>query len=75
MICHNCGKNVPMMGRECPYCHAEKKGDKWGTVLGMIGLFIGIIVGIAAFGTFWGVVGCMLLGAMPGAIIQKAYNG
>ena len=73
MRCANCGKTVPFSGRECPYCHAAKAGEKWATVLGMIGGLIGFFVGLAVFPyEFWPIVGCTVAGMLPGAVVSAA---
>ena len=74
MRCHNCGKNVPYMGRECPYCHADKTGDKLGTALAIIGSIIGLCVGVSVYGEPWPVIGCTIAGMMPGAVISAVMN-
>lgn len=71
MKCLNCGKTIPFSGRECAYCHTNKQAAKAGVVLGMIGGFIGFIVGVATFGTFWGILGATMAGMIPGALLGR----
>ena len=70
MQCSNCGKSIPFTGRECPYCYVSKAGNKFGTFLAIVGLFVGLIVGISVYGTPWAVIGCCLAGMVPGAAIR-----
>jgi len=28
LICSNCGKKIPLHGKVCPYCNANKEKDK-----------------------------------------------
>ena len=53
MRCSNCGKDVPYLGKVCPFCHVDKSHDKrvfvracFGFVAGaLVGLFAGRIIG------------------------------
>lgn len=61
MLCSNCGKDIPYSGSVCPYCKNNKSEDQsqhilmWLTVplccwlgfkvIGVIGFFIGIMIG------------------------------
>lgn len=41
MRCSNCGKDIPIAGNVCPYCHVNKGGDQVLTVMTTIGLSVG----------------------------------
>ncbi len=44
MKCSNCGKRIPFSGRVCPFCHAQKSGDKLRTVIAAIIALVIVLV-------------------------------
>lgn len=46
MRCSNCGKQVPFMGRVCPFCHSDKASDKASTIVAWLSFAFGSIPGL-----------------------------
>lgn len=69
MICSNCGQNIPMHGRVCPYCWADKSNDQTDqgmfVLFGVLGMAGGGFVGWMAGGGFIGIV---VGGAVAGVV-------
>jgi hypothetical protein len=69
MICSNCGKDIPMRGRVCPYCWADKSNDQADQ--GMFVLFglLGMVgVGLVAWLVGGGLIGVVVGGVLGGII-------
>lgn len=68
MICSGCGKDIPMGGVVCPYCHRDKTGDAnahlLGYIFGAVGAFIGYFIG-----ELWGLFIGMVIGVIIGAVM------
>lgn len=66
---------IPYEGRVCPYCGADKSGDKrvHAIIVGisLAGMVVGGFIGIAAWG-FLGFLAGIILGGVVGAIIGSA---
>ena len=46
MRCSNCGKDIPYIGKICPFCHADKGQDKASTSVAWLSFFFGSIPGL-----------------------------
>ena len=44
MLCSNCGKDIPIVGNVCPYCHVDKRGDQALKLMTLTGLGIGAAI-------------------------------
>jgi outer membrane lipoprotein SlyB len=65
MRCSNCGKDVPLLGKVCPWCHVDKSKDQAITLVSGAGAIGGGFVGNMIDG-FMG----MLIGAVIGAVLM-----
>jgi RNA polymerase subunit RPABC4/transcription elongation factor Spt4 len=68
MLCARCGKDIPYLGKVCPYCHTDKSRDQLIQTLGLLGAlcgaFLGYVysgIGTAIAGFFVGMIGGMIL--------------
>jgi hypothetical protein len=64
MRCAHCGKQVPFLGRECPYCGADKSEMQALWMLGVVCAGAGLAVGLH----FGGLRGLLLGGFLGGGI-------
>lgn len=46
MRCSNCGKDIPFIGRVCPFCHADKASDKASTIVLWLSFAFGGVPGL-----------------------------
>lgn len=73
MVCSNCGKGIPMAGRVCPYCHADKGIDQQRHALGLLGAVVGGFLGSNVSGFGGAIVGCVL-GSLVGFICGMVFT-
>ncbi len=69
MLCSNCGKSVPFVGKVCPHCGIDKSRDQAIQVWGCIGLLAGGGLGWAMTADIW----LTLLIAISGGIAGIAF--
>lgn len=60
MLCSNCGKDIPMAGNVCPWCHQDKSADKSWTIASFVA------VGAAVAGYFVAGFGGAVVGFVAG---------
>jgi len=78
MQCSNCGKEIPITGKVCPYCHADKSADRRQTVFNAIVLwciFLGCVFGHEATSSIVGLCIGGLVGAIVGVAIGRYFEG
>lgn len=67
MLCSNCGKDIPMVGKVCPWCHVDKSKDQVTNVLATVGALVGAAIGLW-LGDLGGAVAGFVGGAVAGGI-------
>jgi len=71
MVCSNCGKEISMVGRVCPYCKADKTNDKETQ---SITLAMGITAGVIAHlntGQIGQTIGWSITGMFMGFVLSS----
>ena len=57
MLCSNCGKDVPLAGKVCPWCGHDKSKDQMVYGSGMLGALLGGLLGYAVYSFVGAIVG------------------
>lgn len=71
MTCSNCGKEIPMVGNVCPYCHVDKGRDVAIKAISAVGAVAGAGLGAITIG-FWGFLGGLVIGGAIAAGVATA---
>jgi len=87
MICTNCGKSISIIGKVCPYCHADKSADvSWFWVLATCVMFFAVVGAIVGYALALptgplrlmtvpvGIVVGGILGALSGTLIRLLWK-
>jgi len=73
MLCSNCGKDSPFVGKVCPWCHHNKENDQLIFAMVCISAVIGVILG-GLIGGLGFAIGGFFIGMILGAGFGAAAN-